>query len=73
MRLSMQVMRLEDDNTRIKQGSSPAKSAKKSNTLPEDLNLVKGYGAVTALEHKLMDAQQKNKELQKEIAILRRI
>ena len=72
MRLSQQVMSLEDDNTRIRL-SSPAKSSKKSNPLPENLNLVKGYGAVTALEHKFMDVTSQNKELQKEISILRRI
>jgi len=52
MRLSQQVMTFEEGNS-----GSPNRSGKKGTAIrsPKGASLVKGYGAVTEMENKLLD------------------
>ena len=69
--MTIKLMSLEEDNRSLR-SKSPTKSMRASPKQTSS-SVVKGYGAVTTLENKLLEMERENKELQKEIRVLQRI
>ncbi len=74
-RLTESVLTLEEklENQSTPNVSQKRKASPLSRSPLGTKNVVKGYGAVTDLENKLIDCQRENKELLKEIKLLQRI
>ena len=66
---------MEDEVRRLNGGSPPRSKRGVNKMSPKGgkAGIVSGYGAVTDLENKLIDLEKQNKELIKEIRLLKRI